>query len=278
MRRIGVLLLVLFIPAGIAETRYRRIISLVPSITHELYLLGQDQFLVGCTTFCRIPEDARTRTKIGTVLSLNLERILSLKPDLVLAGDYMNQKYREKFKKLKLNTVFFQTPESYEEIRKGFIELGELVGKGALAKKYVAWTDSRLDNLVSDPDSGSAVTLCFLLGTHPLFWVAKGSYLNDCIASAGAVNPLREYPGGRISREEVIRLNPDVIIIADMGGDTEEEKAIWQSFQTVTAARQNRIHVVDPDLFCLPSIENFYLSARRLRGLISGESPPDHGD
>ncbi|MCM8832137.1 MAG: helical backbone metal receptor, partial [Candidatus Omnitrophica bacterium] len=77
-----------------------RIISLGPSITEELYLLGVEDKILGVTTYCKRPKEVLKKEKVGTVVDVNVEKIFSLKPDLVLATPLAKQKDIEKLKKL----------------------------------------------------------------------------------------------------------------------------------------------------------------------------------
>ena len=104
---------------GYANQVYsQRIISLGPSLTKELYLLGVEDRLIGCTIYA--PECAKDKEKVGTVIDINLERVIKLKPDLVLATSLANPKQVEKLRKLKIKVVVFPPANSIKSFTKEF--------------------------------------------------------------------------------------------------------------------------------------------------------------
>jgi len=251
---------------------YNRIISLVPSITQELYLLNHQANLIGCTTFCRTPSAAKQKQKIGNVINLNIEMIMSLEPDLLLAGDYTSQKYMDLFDRFQIPVVIFKTPSTFNEIMEGFLKLARIIKKEPQARQYLEELNLRMKDIRDPNRNFPRVPVCFLLGTNPLYWATGESYLNDCIEFAGGINLLKNRTNGQVSREEILRLRPQVIIMADMGPGTRVEKSHWQVFNSLPAARNNQLYIVDPDIFCLPSPENFYLSVLTLRRILTGSA------
>lgn len=115
----------------------QRIISLGPVLTEELYLLGVEDRLVANTIYCENPPDAKKKEKIGTVIEVDLEKIISLKPDLVLATPLSNPKQVEKIKNLGIKVVNFSAPGTFQQICNQFLELGDIVGKEEKANEIV---------------------------------------------------------------------------------------------------------------------------------------------
>jgi len=113
----------------------QRIISLGPSLTKELYLLGVEDRVIGCTIYA--PECAKNKEKVGTVIDINLERIINLKPDLVLATSLTNPKQIEKLRKLKIKVVVFHQARSFQELCDQFLKLAKLIGKEKRAKEII---------------------------------------------------------------------------------------------------------------------------------------------
>ncbi|MCK4519916.1 MAG: ABC transporter substrate-binding protein, partial [Candidatus Omnitrophica bacterium] len=116
----------------------QRIISLGPSITEQLYLLSAQDRLVGCTIYCKRPKEAKSKEKVGTVVEVNLEKIIGLKPDLVLATSLTNFKAIKKLKDLGIEVVSFFPPKNFDEICEQFLELGEIIGKEKKAEKIIS--------------------------------------------------------------------------------------------------------------------------------------------
>ena len=242
---------------GYAGTVYpQRIISLVPSITEEIYLLNAEDKLIGNTVYCIRPEGAKKKEKVGTIININLEKIVQLEPDLVLASSLTAPGAKEKLKGLGIKVVTFRQPKNFSELSRQFLELARLTGRQKEAGKIVGMV-RRKANLLKEKAGGLRKPKVFIqIGANPLFTANKDSFLNDLIELAGGINIARDVEIGFYSREEVLKRNPDVIIITAMGIG-EREKENWQKYNTLNAVRNNRIYLVDSCKFCSPTPVSF---------------------
>lgn len=222
----------------------QRIVSLGPSITEGIHLLGAEDKLKGVTVFCR-PSGARKIDKIGTVVEINLEKVLSLNPDLVLATSFTEVETIGKLKALKINTVVFPTPKSFNHLNEQFIKLGQLVGKEKLSQEIVTKAKNNVENIKVAAKNLPEQRVFMQVGARPLFTITADSFVNDFIEFAGGVNIAADSKTGLYSREIVLMKNPDVIIIVTMGIVAEEEKSVWQRFATLNAVKNNRIYIID---------------------------------
>ncbi len=119
----------------------RRLVSLGPTITEKLYLLGVQDRLMGVTTYCVRPPEACAKEKIGNVTQVNIEKIVELKPDLVLATSLTEHKAVESLKRLGISVIVFNEPRSYAETNEQFLELGRIVGREREARRYLRITE-----------------------------------------------------------------------------------------------------------------------------------------
>jgi iron complex transport system substrate-binding protein len=239
------------------ENYPQRIISLGPSITEELYLLGVGDKIVGVTTYCDWPPQAQRIEKIGTAIEVNLEKVISLRPDLVLATSLTNPKAKEKLKNLGIKVITFPSPKNFCEICKQFLELGRIVGKEKEAEKIVCQAKKAVSSIKEKVKELPRPKVLVQVGAKPLWVAPKDSFINDFIEIAGGINVGPSGKSGLYSREEVLKRNPDVIIITTMGIVGKEEKKIWQKYKTINAVRNNRIYIVDSDKLCSPTPVSF---------------------
>ncbi len=241
-----------------------RIVSLSPVITEWLYLLGLENDVVGVTTYCNKPPRAKKKEKVGTVIEVNAEKIMSLKPDMVLAMSLTNEKDLTKLKKMGINVASFDIPKDFERLCEVSLEVGKSVGNEYKARTII--NDSRMK--VSDIKkkmSGIRKQKVFVqIGAKPLFAATREFFVNDYIEFAGGVNIFKDAISGLISREEVIKRNPDVILIATMGISGEDEMKMWQKYKTVNAVKHNRIYIVDADMICSPTPASFAEYLRKI--------------
>lgn len=241
-----------------AQEKYpKRIISLAPSITEQLYLLGVEEILVANTIFCEKPENAKKKEKIGTVLDVDIEKLISLKPDLILASPLLNYAKKEKIKMLGIRLVTFPSAKSFNDVCKQFIELGKLVGKEKEAREIINKSKEEVLFIKNKIRGIPKPKVIVQIGAKPLWVASKNSYINDLVEFAGGINvgPSGEY--GLLSREDVIRSNPDVIIISTMGIIGEDEKRAWQRYKSINAVKNNRIYIMDSDKLCEPTPVSF---------------------
>ena len=235
----------------------RRIISLGPTITEKLYLLGAQDRLVGVTTYCERPPEALAKEKVGNVTQVNIEKIVELKPDLVIATSLTERRAVLGLKRLGIRVIVFNEPGSYEEMNRQFLELGRIVGRERQAEGIIKAAERRVDVIKKRVEGLPRPKVFIQLGAKPLFAATKDSFVNDFIELAGGTNIAREAKTGFYSREEVLRQDPDIIIIVLMDAATGNEKKGWQKFHALKAVRNDKIFVMDPYRICSPTPRTF---------------------
>lgn len=237
----------------------KRIVSLGPVITEELYLLGAGDKLIANTIYCEKPDGAKNKEKIGTVTKVNMEKIVSLNPDLVLATGLTKPSQIEKLKSLGIEVLIFSIykNKNFFQICEQFIELGKVVDKHKQAEKIVRRAKEKIVSIQKRIKGKPAPKVLVQIGSNPLWVATKDSFINDFIALAGGINIGPSGKSGLYSREKVLEQNPDVIIIVTMGITGIKEKKIWQKYKTLAAAKNNRIHIVDSYKVCSPTPLSF---------------------
>jgi len=249
----------------------KRIVSLAPSMTEELYLLGAEDSLIADTTYCVTPPDAAAKEKIGDITRINLEKIVSLKPDLVLATSLTNSKAIQKLKNLGIEVMVFPAPKNYAYLCDQFLTLGKVVGKEAEAKTIIAESKEKVMAIEAGTAGFGKPKVFIEIGAKPLFTANRDYFINDFVEMAGGVNIAKDAKLGTYSREEVLRKNPDVIIIVMMGIAVEKEKEAWQKFKDLNAVRDNRIYVIDSRRVCSPTPVTFVETLNEIAGLLHPE-------
>ena len=252
----------------------QRIISLGPINTENVYLLGADDRLVANTSYCVRPAAARNKDKIGSVMQVSLEKIISLKPDLVLATGLTQQQQLQQMRNLGLRVVQFQQPSSFNAICSQFLQLGKLLGVEKKAQTIVEQARHRVQAVANRYADFPRQTVFLQIGSHPLFSSVKGSFTNDYIIYSNGTNIAGSQKTGTMNYERVLAHNPDVIIIAIMGtesGIAAMEKEKWYKFAGMKAVLHHRIHVIDPDLVCSPSPTTFAEALEQVALLVHPE-------
>lgn len=226
-----------------------RIVSLANSITMNLYFLNAQDKLVGCTSYC---ESAKKDKKeiVANAIKVNIEKIVSLKPDLVLATTLTNPETIETIKKLGIRVEIIKTAKSYTEICTQFKQLGKLVGKEQTADSILNNSKARIDSLKKQIPGNISQKIFFQIGSKPLFTVIPNTYMNDFISFMNGENIASDLTRGSINRESVLTRNPDAIFIITMGIVSDEEKSIWESYKSLSATQKKQIFIIDSNLAC----------------------------
>ncbi len=261
--------------AGAQETGFpQRIISLGPLNTENVYLLGAGDRLVANTSYCVRPEAAKAKEKIGSVMQISIEKILSLQPDLVLATGLTQPQQLKKLWELGLRVVQVKQPTSFSEICTEFLRLGRLLGLEARAKEVVRRAKSEVAAVTSRVAGLPRQKVFLQVGAQPLFGSVTSSFTHDYIRLGGGINVIADQTVGTVGYEKILARNPDVIIIAVMGsesGAAAREKKKWQRFSVISAVRNDRVYSINPDLVCSPSPETFARTLAVIAGLIHPE-------
>jgi ABC-type Fe3+-hydroxamate transport system substrate-binding protein len=248
----------------------RRIVSLVPAVTEELYLLGVGDRVVGVTTYCQRPPEAQQKERVGTVVDVNVEQIIDLRPDLVIASPLMDHKQVQKLRDIGVRVEIFQPPQNFEGLCAGFLRLAQLVSREGEAQEIIKRAEGELVFIKGKVKGLTRPRIFAQIGAKPLFTAGGDSFIDDFIVFAGGINIARDDKTSVYSREEVIRRNPDIILIVTMGITGEKEKATWLRYKTVNAVKNRRIYTVESYRFCSPTPLSFVETVKELVRLFHG--------
>lgn len=234
-----------------------RIVSLAPSLTETSYDVGGGANLVGATRFATYPEAAAQLPKVGTYVALDIEKIVSLRPQLCLAIRDGNPKASvERLESLGIPVYVFD-PKSLEDIVDTVVRLGDIYRTEAQAAVLVAEYRQRLSRVARQlEDAKERPRVFFQIDAQPIVSAGGDTFLNQLLVRSGSVNLAAGKAGyPRYSWEELLELMPDVVLMASMGGgySDQELRSRWESWPQIPAVKNQRLYVVDADLFDRPS-------------------------
>jgi len=237
----------------------QRIISLSPSNTEILFALGLDDKVVGVTEYCNYPQAAATKPKVGGFSTVDIEKVVSLEPDLVLATNIHSKTVIPALEKLGLTVVALK-PTSLPEVLDSITVVGKITGQNKQATKLVSDLRSRIEAITDKTQtlSSNQKPRVFYITWHdPLMTAGSGTLADDVIANAGGQNIASDISGDKtIDLETVIYRDPQVIV-ASVGMGTGEDLP-WQYVQTeprlknTQALLNDRIYKIDGDLIHRP--------------------------
>ena len=227
----------------------KRVVSLIPSLTEDLFALGAD--VVGVSQYSDYPPAARKLPKVASFTSVDAERIVALHPDLVV-GDSSEAALSEPLVRANLHVELFQE-DSVAEIYTVLEQLGRLLDREPQANALVASMRATSARLMRHVDRSHPPTVFVILDIAPIYTVGKRSYINTLIEMAGGRNAA-EVPQayGRYSAEAILALQPDLIVVDPaVGFQSVENREPWRSLHAVQ--RGNVAMIPDPGILLHPS-------------------------
>lgn len=235
----------------------QRIVSLAPNITEIVFALGQEHRLVGVTRYSDFPPAAESLPKVGSYVHLDLERIVSLSPDLCLGIKDGNP--LEAVKRLESLgiPVYAVDPRNLASVMETLQTIGNLLGAQQKADEVVGKMRTRI-GAVEDLIQGikDRPGVFFQIGVSPIVSVGSHTFIHELIIQAGGRNLAEgRIPYPRYSREQVLGLSPDIIIITSMARAAvfQKVKGEWNRWSDLPAVKNQRIFVQDSNLFDRPT-------------------------
>ncbi|OGC05626.1 hypothetical protein A2526_04500 [candidate division WOR-1 bacterium RIFOXYD2_FULL_36_8] len=244
-RNIVVLIGVIFL-CSTASAFPSRIISTMPSITEILFALGLQSRVVGVTTNCDYPKEAKTKEKIGRV-AINLEKVFYLKPDLIIMLEEAQGRNAE-FLRSKGLPVATISSKSIEDVLISIKVIGALTGVTKEADILVAKLDKRLTEAKNKNKKDVRQSVFVMVGFKPLVSVGESSFINDILLKAGGENVVVSdvaYP--QLNFEELYRLDPDFLIVPSKLFDKKNIKK-EEKLRKLSAVQNDRILFVNDDI------------------------------
>ncbi|MDQ6732924.1 MAG: cobalamin-binding protein [Nitrospirota bacterium] len=232
-----------------------RLVSLAPSITETLYAIGLADRVVGVTEFCDYPPEARNKPKVG-YSHPNLETIVALQPDLVLAPrDFIRPDVLGKLEQLKIPT-FVVEAKTVEDIASQIQMIGRMLGRSEAADTVAMELRRRLTELKRRTETLARPRVLYVLNSQPLITVGPGSFIHQLIEIAGGANVAARAasPYPRLSIEAVLKEDPQLIIfpVGASEGIPHGEQELWRRWKTMTAVKTDSFHHIASDLLNRP--------------------------
>jgi iron complex transport system substrate-binding protein len=232
-----------------------RIVSLAPSITETVFVLGEGDRLIGVTDYCDYPPEATRKARIGGISNPNFEAILALRPDLVIATSESNYAdHVERLVSLGL-PVYVVRPVDWETVLESIERIGDVLGRDAVGRAEVATMRRDADAIGRAVAGSPRPRVLYVVWPNPLIAPGRDTLINDLIRRAGGDSVTGDEPllYPRLSLETVVERRPDRIIVGRHGQETVEELLRgWERLGSVTAVREGRVYGVDGNLVHRP--------------------------
>ena len=198
----------------------QRIVSVSPAITEILFALGANERMVGRTDFCLYPEAASAIESIGGISNLNIEKILSLHPDLVISGSMVPEKTVQHLLSLGVPVACVIEKSRFDDLYQNILNVGKLVGMADKAEQLNAGLQQRLASVLDSlgvshlaDDQRPSVYYVVGYGKEGNYTAGGNTFINDIIKMAGGSNVAEGITGWNFSLEALMMADPDYVMI-----------------------------------------------------------------
>lgn len=250
-------------PAGRkVEPVPQRIVSLSPNVTEILYGIGAWPQVIAVSEYCTYPEDVKNKPRVNGWDRTNLEQVVALKPDFVIGVEAQETFVRDKLTGLGVKSLFLKG-QKLADVLNAIREIGQATGHHAAAMELASKTELEIEQ-VRQTVAGLTRprVLCVvdrLPGTiRDIYTATRGSFIDELLQIAGgdSIAPPGEQGYGKITKEAVLSLNPQVIIDMVQGSKGkfgEDPISVWNELGEVDAVHNHRVYPMTDETVIHPS-------------------------
>lgn len=237
----------------------QRIISLAPNVTEILFALGLENKIIGVTRFCNYPQQAQTKNRIGGMIDPDLEKIIELQPDLIIAFRGNPLRLVRRLKDLELPVFVLEEGTTLQSVFVLIHKIGQITRKEKTAEDLVARLRDhfkRIETSLKHVENRPEVFIN--LYGKSLWTCGNKSFLNDLVMKAKGVNVAGDIPRSWFSynREELIHQNPEYIVVISKSDADFLEVKTWftkeSHLESIQAVQRGNIYFLNEDLITRP--------------------------
>jgi iron complex transport system substrate-binding protein len=234
--------------------KIERIVSLAPNLTEIVYAVGAGDQLVGNTEYCDYPVQAKSIAKIGDTMHPSVERIIALKPQIVLVSTASQLEAFTKQLDQQRIAVYVTNPRSLDEIFHSITVLGDMFGHHDWAISVAQDLRTRTAAVEVAMRSVKPVKVFYQVSGEPLYTIGHEAYLTDLVRRAGGVSVTAEVPGAfpRFSDEAALAARPEAIILPSGGSMGTANSTVAASLKNSPAVLNNRVYKINDDYLSRP--------------------------
>jgi iron complex transport system substrate-binding protein len=231
----------------------KRIISLAPNVTETVAALGALDSLVGRTDYCNYPLGVESLPSIGTLYNPSVEKLISLKPDLVIASSFVSDQLIATLQKASVKVVCIDKQETFEGTYALIADIALLLGKEKQGENLIEDMKAKVSQVVAATKDVAKRRVYFMVDFGSFDGTATGdTFISEMLSLCGAINIAQEASNWTYSKELLVSQDPDMIVMAARWGETAEEtKTLFSNtkpYSDLRATKEGKIVTVEADL------------------------------
>lgn len=227
-----------------------RVVTLAPHATELVFAAGGGERIVGTVGYSDYPPAAKDIPRVGDHKQIDIERIIALKPDLLIVWLHGNsERQLEHIRKLGI-PFFYSEPHKLDDIPHSVQRIGQLLGTEKQAMQTADEQKRQLVKLAAQYRKRSTVRVFYQVWSRPLYTLNGKHIMTDAIRLCGGENIFAglSTTSPTVSIESVLSENPEVIITGDRKDKTKTSLDIWEPYGTMLAVQRNNLFSIDADL------------------------------
>ena len=234
--------------------RPERIVTLAPNLTEIVYAVGAGDRLVGNTTYCDYPPEAIRVAKVGDTLNPSIERIIALRPQLILVSTASQLETFTRQLDEQQIAVYVTDPHELEGVLRSIATVGDLLGQRVEGERFSTELRARAARVEEAVKASTPLSVFYQLSAEPLYTAGRDSYITDLIARAGGRSVTANVPGAwpRYSDEAALATRPEAIVLATGGSMGEANREVAAALKNSPAAKSGRIIQINGDFLSRP--------------------------
>lgn len=228
----------------------QRVVSLAPHVTELLFAAGGADRVVGTVDYSDYPPAARNIPRVGDNRNVDIERLLALKPDLLVVWRHnASQRQMEQLRKLGI-PLYYSESHTLDDIPEAVSRLGQLLGTELQAKQNASDLRRQIDSLVARYRHRPAVRVFYQVWDKPLYTLNEQHIVSDAIRICGGENVFGRLSNTApsITPEAVLQENPEVIVSGDRKGQTVSGVDMWKRYPSLLAVSRGNLFAISDDL------------------------------
>ena len=231
-----------------------RIISLAPNLTEIVFAIGAGNRLVGRTSYCDFPAEAKAVAEVGDTLHPSLEKIIALQPQVVLISTASQLEVFTQQLQSQNIAVFVTDPRDLVGVFRTIDQIGRIVGQPQQAELLIQKLGERTQAVEKAVAGRQPVRVFYQVSGEPLYTIGRDAFLTDLIRRAGGISVTADVPGAwpKYSNESALAAKPEAIILPTGGSMGAANAAVTEALRQSPAALAGRVYKINDDHLARP--------------------------
>ncbi|SKA82939.1 iron complex transport system substrate-binding protein [Caloramator quimbayensis] len=231
------------------DKKPERIVSVAPNITEIIAALNAKDRLVGRTDYCDYPQDISSVESIGSLMEPNIEKIVSLKPDIVIASSHFKKESLEKLEQLNIKVVILNGAETFDGAYETIDKVGQVIGEKEAAEKIISDMKKKVEEITAKVKDAPKPKVYYVIsyGKFGDYTAGKGTFIDEAIKMAGGTNIGEDAEGWAYSLEKIVKNDPDIIICSKYF-DTKTGISTTAGYKDLRAVKEGKLLEIDNNM------------------------------